>query len=132
MRNIRRRGFFLEQFLIPLFTALIFLPLINSCILILGSNFRFNEEIQDMIALAQLRHILIVSDEIQVQDSAIYCQYHYELTEIRQVNRNLLLQPGTQIFLTDIDHLSFFSEGQMIGITYTRKEQEYRRILVHE
>ena len=132
MRNYRRRGFFLDQFLIPLFIALIFLPLINSCILILSSSFRFNEEIQDTIALAQLRHIMFVSDEYQVYDSVIYCQYHHEPAEIRQVNRNLLLQPGTQIFLTDVDYLSFFSEGQVIGIEYTRKDRQYRRILVHE
>ena len=130
-RKRRNRGFLLEQFLIPLLTALMLVPLMTSCLGILGRSSGLSQDLQDEIALAQLRHVLIVSDEYAVSSYAVSCIYHDEPIRIEQVNRFLLVRPGTWIFLSDIDTCQFALENDCIVLYYSRKNSQFRRVLVH-
>ena len=127
----RNRGFLLEQFLIPLIIALILVPVMTSCIGILGHGMSLADEVQDEIALAQLRHVMIASNDCQVYGSSVSCIYHEQDIRIEQVNRFLLIRPGTWIFLSDVDTCSFALEDQCIVLYYRRADRQYRRVLVH-
>ena len=41
------------------------------------------------------------------------------------VNQNLIVQPGTQIFLMDIETALFYLEGDSVMLRYVRDQQEY-------
>ena len=130
-RRKRTRGFLLEQFLIPLIIALMLVPVMTSCIGILGHGMSLADEIQDEIALAQLRHVMIAANDCQVYGPSVSCIYHEQDIQIEQVNRFLLIRPGTWIFLSDVDTCSFALEDQCIVLYYRRGDRQYRRVLVH-
>lgn len=94
------------------------------------NEFQLRETIQDEIALSQLRHILNVSTNYEVQGHALAFDYHDDRCTLEQINDHLILKPGTQIFFSRIDQASFFEQNACIYIQYERKNNHYERILI--
>lgn len=126
-----KRGSLLTDFLFTIFVMLLLLPILVLTLRVLSMQLQFKEDIQDEIALAQLRHILNVSDEFVVSNQSILFQYHLEECELRFINNHMLLSPGTQIFLSDIDSLSFELNDEVIYVIYWRNNHSYKRALCH-
>ncbi len=93
--------------------------------------FDYNE-VNDEIALCQLREDLLISYDMEYSRDVLRFTYEGKSFRLSQVNRMLVLQPGTQIFLYDIDDLHFEKRGTMIYVLYRRKGKEYERILATE
>ena len=125
----RKRGVILEQYLIALMIMVSLLPVSLSCALVLEKSKVYDARLQDEIALAQLRHILFVSDNFTVSGSELYFTYHDEECELDLVNSRLVMKPGTQIFLTDIDELHFQLNNDLLEIYYVRESESYARTL---
>ena len=85
--------------------------------------------LQDQIALVQLRHYLAVAYDIELQPTMISFQRQHEEMRLRLVNQNLIIQPGTQIFLMDIESAMFHLENDSVILRYVRKNQEYEVFL---
>ena len=85
--------------------------------------------LQDQIALVQLRHYLAVAYDIELQPTMISFQRQHEEMRLRFVNQNLIIQPGTQIFLMDIESAMFYLENDSVILRYVRKNQEYEVFL---
>lgn len=128
-RGGRRRGFILTELIIVLTGVMFLMPAAVSCLRVLMPAVAFREEVQDEIALTQLKHILIVSGDFQTGSSLSFI-YHGEPYVLRTVNRHLILSPGTQIFLSEIDSASFEDRGGIITLIYERNGKEYIRPLV--
>ncbi len=126
------RGTILGQFLISTAVLLVLAPCITLILLIQLNALSFDESVQDEIALAQLRRILAVSEDADVSGHTMSFTYHCERNMLYETNGHLILTPGTQIFLSDIDSASFRRDGHEIRIVYSRSGKEYVRVLTHD
>lgn len=81
--------------------------------------------LQDQIALVQLRHYLAVAYDIELQPTMISFQRQHEEMRLSVVNQNLIVQPGTQMFLMDIEAALFYLEEDSVMLRYVRNHQEY-------
>ena len=128
-RRNHRRGFVLAEYIIALMIVLTFVPLLVICIKLNINALRFHEETQDEIALSQLRKIMNVGSNFQVSSNQIQFDYHEDSYRLYLINNHLILTPGTHIFLSDVNHLSFSYRGSYIYCDYKRKEHTYSRVL---
>jgi len=90
--------------------------------------FEYNE-IADELALAELREILLITYDMKVSYSSLDFIYQNKDFSLSLVNRKMLLQPGTQIYLNDIDELHFEIRGNTIYVIYERNNRKYERAL---
>ena len=81
--------------------------------------------LHDQIALIQLRRYLAVAYDIELLPSSLTFQRQQEEMRLSVVNQNLIVQPGTQIFLMDIETALFYLEGDSVMLRYVRDQQEY-------
>ena len=122
-------GMILEQLLISIAVLLLLAPAVNLILYLELRMVAFDETVQDEIALSQLRRILNVSEEIQASGPQLTFCYHEEPQSLYVVNRHLILTPGTQIFLSEIDGAVFRNNGHETLITYTRSGHAETRTL---
>ena len=131
-RNSRREGFILSQALLSVFIACLFIPLCADCIKLLSHRRMFDQHIQDEIALSQLRHILNAASSIETDGYSLQFVRKYESAELYLTNRHLILAPGTQIYLEDIDGAEFYKEMHIWMIRYEREGELFEKPLIHE
>lgn len=114
------KGYLLTEMLISLLICTCLLPITLSCFVLLKNMVNFDSAKQDGIALAQMRKILSVSTEFSYTDEQLSFIYHDDFYSFKMRNKKLLLQPGTQIFLTDIKSANFFKSEGCLWIVYER------------
>lgn len=94
------------------------------------SNISFDyNEINDEIALSQLREQLLIAYDMQVTNDELSFIYKNKNYKLSFVNNKLLLQPGTQIYLNDVDDLYFNILNECIYVCYERNNKQYERII---
>ena len=91
-------------------------------------DFNYNE-INDELALCQLREYLLISYDIKVNHYSLDFIYKNKDFSLNLVNNKLLMQPGTQIILNDIDDVYFERKGEYIYVVYTKNNETYERII---
>ena len=91
-------------------------------------DFNYNE-INDELALCQLREYLLISYDIKVNHYSLEFIYKNKDFSLNLVNNKLLMQPGTQIILNDIDDVYFERKGEYIYVVYTKNNETYERII---
>lgn len=98
-----------------------------------ASNLEFDyNEINDEIALMQLRENLLITYDMDVDDKQLTFRYKNKIFTLGLVNNKLLLQPGTQIYLNDIDDLYFETKNDCIYVVYERNNNRYERVLCNK
>ena len=113
--------------LIALYISVILLP-IALLIFIYSTNLNIDYGLlADEIGLQELREVMLISYELKIMDKRLEFLYQDENYSLALVNNKLLLQPGTLIYLNDIDDLNFFIKDNSIYIRYLRKGKEYER-----
>ena len=116
--------------LIALYISVILLP-IALLIFIYSSNLDIDYGLlSDEIALNELREVMLISYDLKISDKRLEFLYQGEDYSLSLVNGKLLLQPGTLIYLNDIDDLYFYINNNSIYIKYLRKGKEYERNLL--
>lgn len=97
------------------------------------SNIKFNyNEINDEIALAQLREQMLIAYDMYVTSDQINFIYKNKDFKLSLVNGKLILQPGTQIYLADIDDLRFETRNGCVYVIYERNNKTYERVICQE
>ena len=120
-----RSGYILEQLLITLGICAFLMPITVVLLGTLVSSLYVSSAIQDEVSLAQLRHVINVSDEFSISANELSFVHHEERQRLILRNGNLvLIDPGTQIFLSDLSALSFSMEGDLIYVTWTHTDAE--------
>lgn len=118
--------------LLALAISIIILPI---CLLaytyVSDISFDYNR-INDEISLCQLREILLIGYDINVNNDQIVFRYKNKENRLSLVNNKLILQPGTQIFLNDIDDIYFYKENGCVKIRYYRNNKYNERIICSE
>ena len=130
MRN--RRGFIFIDFLITICIVMMLVPITMACISVVRNTNRFEPLLQDEIALHQLRRRLILAYDIQCQQSEVTYLYQGREERLSKVNQNLIVQPGTLIFLSQIDGCYFKVAGGQVFVVYERNGESFSRLLLHE
>jgi hypothetical protein len=120
----KHAGFILEPLLISLAVMTLLSPLALTQLQLLLRNLSFPEDLQDRTGLAQLRRLINVSDDFQVSEQQVSMLYKGQTMVLRLAGENLILQPGTQYFLTQVDEIHFAVKGTILEICYERKEKQ--------
>lgn len=111
---------------------IITITLLPICIqaFIYTSNISFDyNEVNDELALFQLREQLLIAYDMKVNTDEMNFVYKNKDYKLSLVNDKLILQPGTQIYLNDVDDLFFENRNGYIYVCYTRKKKQYERII---
>ena len=129
----RTGGYIIEQLLISLAICAFLIPVASALLAVLIRAFQSPLYSQDEAALAQLRHVIAVSDDFECTASEIRMLHHGDTQRLHLANRNLVLtSPGTQIFVTDLESVSFSQEGDLLYLTYAHPEKKpVQRCLGH-
>lgn len=96
-----------------------------------GIPFSYSE-IFDELSLSQLRESLLISYEMRFEEDRLSFRLHNRDFILSKVNDKLIMQPGTQIFLSRIDELHFEEKGGVIYVCYEREGRKYERVLACE
>ncbi len=121
----KRKGFALIEVLVAILTVCICIPILVSVISLMHTSLKDRTSLQDQIALIQLRRYLAVAYDVELLPSSLTFQRQQEEMRLSVVNQNLIVQPGTQIFLMDIETALFYLEGDSVMLRYVRNQQEY-------
>ena len=124
-----RRGFALIEILICILIVCICIPITVQVLSIVRSVLKDKTPLQDQIALVQLRHYLAVAYDIELEPTTISFQRQQEEMRLRLVNQDLIIQPGTQIFLMNIENAMFYLEKDSVILRYVRDNHEYEVFL---
>lgn len=113
--------------MIALYISIIMLPLV-----LLVYKYTANLDIDymfigDEIAINELRELLLITYELNINDDSLNFIYQGKEFELSLVNNKLLLQPGTMIYLYGIDDLNFYEKNNSIYISYLRKGKRYEK-----
>lgn len=122
-----KKGFILENIL-SMFIISTFIPIMFNCLLLLKID-DFSYDLQDEIALIQLRRILSVSYDLQANDNCLSFIYKNEQRMISEVNKNLIMQKGTIIILCDVEDVSFVINDGLLYLYYRRLDKDYEKIV---
>ena len=117
-------GFILEQFLIALLILCAVLPVFLSQLQAIANLYVRPADLQDAIAITQLRHIFNIAQNITPSGSTLSFQFRGEERILRISGENLILTPGTQYVLTNIEEVSFASEENTVILCWKRNEEE--------
>ena len=120
-----RNGFALVEVLVAILTVCICTPILVSVISLMRTSLKDRTSLQDQIALVQLRRYLAVAYDIELLPSSLTFQRQHEEMRLSVVNQNLIVQPGTQMFLMDIEAALFYLEEDSVMLRYVRNHQEY-------
>ena len=121
----RNRGYIIEQLLISLAVCAFLIPVAASILAILIRALSADYTAMDETAIAQLRHVIAVSDDFTCSASELQFDHHGSRQRLHLVNGNLVLtSPGTQIFLTNLSDISFTEEGGVIYLHYAHPEED--------
>lgn len=123
------RGMILTDFLLTMMIAIMLVPAVLVCLNVLAGSLQFNEEVQDMIAEAQIRHILLISSDKKIENGSLLFDFQNRSMNLSFVNDHLILQPGTQIIFSDIDSGQIESRNNMIYAIYTRNHHTYEKVI---
>ncbi|WP_314850454.1 hypothetical protein [uncultured Solobacterium sp.] len=124
-----RKGFALVEVLVAVLTVCICIPIMVSVISLMRTSLKDRTSLQDQIALVQLRRYLAVAYDIELLPSSLTFQRQHEEMRLSVVNQNLIVQPGTQMFLMDIEAALFYLKGDSVMLRYVRDNQEYEVFL---
>lgn len=121
----RNRGFISLRAILALLIVMLIIPLASQ-IVVNVSKLKFDhDDASNEIALLQLRRIMLISYDLENYGSYLEFLYHGKTYTLELLNNRLVLSPGYQMFLDDIDEIYFKEEGNTIFIEYERKGQTY-------
>ena len=115
-----------------LFTMLIIgmmLPIVVSSLSLLMQCLKQPPIVQDMIASYQMRRILALSYDPFIEDNTLYFTYRTTQMRLSKVNKNIIIQPGTQIMYTNVDACTFYEDEHGIWIIYERDNEKTKEML---
>lgn len=127
-----RRGFISTRTIIALLITITILPI---AVYVIGyaSNLSFNYEIiNDEISLFQLRRILLIAYDVNNNGDCLNFIYHNDNYSLSLVNNRLVLEPGYQMFLDNVDQIEFYEVNNAIYLKYVKGSDEYETPIIKQ
>jgi len=101
---------------------------LNAYKLVNNLDFKY-EQANDEICLMQLRETLLLAYEIEVNSQSINFIYQNKNYSLDLVNNSLVLSPGYQLYLYNVDELQFRIENECIYVLYERGKNKFKKII---
>ena len=89
----------------------------------------FDSWMQDEISLVQLRRVLNVCYDKQIEDSTLLCSYEDKEVEFRYNGDYLYMTEGTWIFLNDLDTV-YWQIREGLLILYYGRDEKIREVVI--
>lgn len=122
----RGRGFILKDYLLGLLIVVIMIPLLNAPYHLIDS-LKFNDDLLlDIISIEKLKRELLMTEVIEVKKEVLNYLKEGEERKLIFNDHRLYLSPGYQLFLKDVDDLSFSYDGKGVYMTYL-KDGKYEK-----
>ena len=121
-RSGRTNGYIIEQLLITLMICAFLIPVCTALLLILFRAMNTREGFQDEVGIAQLRHVINISENISCETNRLNLTCHGKKMYLARRGDCLdLLSPGTQIFLSELESVSFEIRGNLVFVRYAHE-----------
>ena len=120
-----RQGSLLIDCLITLLVLVSLLSLINDFLRVQRSKLIF-DKLQDEVSLSQLRRSLLLAKDFCLSENNL----QFRINELELVNHKLILRPGVQIFLENIDQISFVNEENKWYLLYWQNDHS-RKVCIY-
>lgn len=130
-KNNKHRGYIVYEIVFSLLIICIMLPILCSALTIFSHSTLYEEIVQDQIKLRQLQRIFLLSYDIELENNQLHFFYNKQYMTLKLVNKHLVLSPGTQIFLEDIDEIKFELNDE-IELYFKRKDIEHEKKFVYQ
>lgn len=119
------RGTISYRTIIALIITITLLPIAVS-IFSICADMRFDYNlVNNEISLFQLRRIMLISYDQLINNDNISFKYHGEEYNLRIIDDRLVLQPGYQMFLSNVDDICFNENNDVINVCYEMKGKYY-------
>ncbi len=125
-------AFVLAEVLIALSIVAILIPSTVAMLNLLQHSFEIHQDIQDEVSLNQLRRTLLLAEDVACLNDHITFTYHEKECDLVLCNQKLILKPGTQIYLLDIDDVYFYEANHVLYLQYQRKDETYEAVLTYQ
>lgn len=80
---------------------------------------------QEQMAVIQLREILSLSKDIEVQSHELTMNYKHESIWIGQDKDRLVKKEGYEILIEGVKNVAFYQQEEEIFLSYSKAEKEY-------
>lgn len=124
-----RQGSLLIDCLITLLVLVSLLSLISDFLRVQRSKLIF-DKLQDEVSLSQLRRSLLLAKDFCLAENNLQFRINNEVKELELVNHKLILRPGVQIFLENIDQISFVNEENKWYLLYWQNDHS-RKVCIY-
>ena len=127
-----RRGFLEARSVVAIIVILTILPLVVSIYELISSYHIDFDSVNDEISLLQLRRIMLISYDIDNYGDELDFKYHNDDYKLELINGRLILTPGYQVFLNNVDFVCFDQDEGVLSLTYERNGKEKKTYIYKE
>lgn len=129
MWKVTNKGTTLIEMLISLFIIGITVSLLAGCLTLFRRIEKFDYPLEEEIAFYQLRQILSISSDIQIEPEKLTFLYKGEIAYLIIENERLIRKEGYVIYLDNLKWGQFEKQLNCIYLHYERGHGEQKRFL---
>ncbi|MGN1405321.1 MAG: hypothetical protein ACI4WM_03560 [Erysipelotrichaceae bacterium] len=122
-------GFISVRTVVALCIVMSVMPIAVSSIELLSKIEERYDLINDELCLYRLRRILLIAYDVEIDDCVMSFVYKDSERQLSLVNGRLVMTPGYQMFLNDVDSLYFRENDGCIELVYEKDNKEYKVVL---
>lgn len=126
MKRYRKNGFTLIEALLGLMVSLVVSFLVVMLILTCQHIISLDTHQQDQFAILQIRQLVALSSEQEVQDGILYLIINHEEYEMGMDKNRLVRREGYEIYLENVEDVYFEQEEDSIYLSYQKEKKFYR------
>lgn len=117
------KGFTSIEVLLSLWIVSFSMLLLSSVLPLISKLAEPDSFIQEQIGLRQLRHILLLSENISISDDSLNAWLYNEAYTLTYDRQRLIKTPGYEIMLNDLASAKFITKGECIYLIYQKKNE---------
>lgn len=125
----KHQGFTMIEVLLALMATSVVALLLAQIAATIAHAYRQDYRVEDDLAIKQLQLLFAQGSEFSVSNEQCSLRYHGEMISLEQYEDKLIRRTGFEIFLQDIDDVSFTQEGGCVYVSWRRENQEMRNVL---
>lgn len=124
------KGFTMIEALLALTILCFSFTLLSSSLPVLKSMIQIRFAIEDEIALRQLRRLLLLSEDIQMNTYDLTFWYQDNWYSLIQDKDRLIRKEGYMIYMEGLEYIEFKEKGNCIYLYYEKENNSYERLLI--
>ncbi|MEA5018209.1 MAG: prepilin-type N-terminal cleavage/methylation domain-containing protein [Erysipelotrichaceae bacterium] len=109
-KNLNKNGFTLIECLFSLILFSFSILLMYQILGYINKTTFYDQDIQDINGVLQIKQHLNLATNLLIDSDQLSYDYKDKQFTINVVNNNLVIQPGTNIILLDIENIEFFDD----------------------